>query len=41
MSSNGMTSAAAWQVILFLVVPLLACYGGLLVWSLRRDREKR
>jgi hypothetical protein len=41
MSSSGMSAAAAWQVILFLVVPLLASYVGLLVWSLRHDREKR
>lgn len=42
MSSNGMSASGVWQVFLFLflVLPLLVCYVGLLVWSWRRDRGK-
>lgn len=38
MSSSSMPAGDIWQVILFLVLPLLACYVGLLAWSWRRDR---
>ncbi len=41
MSGSAMSAGAVWQGCLFLVLPLLACYVGLLVWSWRRDREKR
>ena len=40
MSSSGMSAGEIWSVILFLILPMLACYVGLLVWSLRHDREK-
>jgi cytochrome oxidase assembly protein ShyY1 len=36
-----MPASDVWQVFLFLVLPLLACYVGLMVWSCKRDRWKR
>jgi hypothetical protein len=41
MSSSGLSAGEIWQVILFLMLPLLTCYVGLLVWSCNRDRWKR
>jgi hypothetical protein len=41
MSSSGMSAGEVWQVFWFLVLPLLVCYVGLLVWSCKRDRGQR
>lgn len=41
MTGNQLTEAQVWQVALFLILPLLACYVGLLVWSCKRDRRNR
>lgn len=30
-----------WQVLLFLVLPMLALYVGLLLWSTKHDRWPR
>jgi cbb3-type cytochrome oxidase subunit 3 len=36
-----MSTSDVWQMFLFLVLPLLACYVGLVVWSYRHERRKR
>lgn len=41
MPGSGMSASVVWQVFLFMVLPLLACYVGLMVWSCTYDRRKR
>jgi hypothetical protein len=41
MTGNQLTEAQVWQVFLFLVLPLLVGYAGLLIASCKRDRHKR
>lgn len=41
MTGNHLTEAQVWQVVLFLILPLVVAYIGLLVWSCKRDRRKR
>jgi len=41
MTGNHLTDAQVWQVLLCLVLPLLVCYAGLVVWGCKRDRRKR
>jgi hypothetical protein len=36
-----MSASDVWQVFLFLVLPLLACYVGLVVWSCTHEWRKR
>ena len=36
-----MSTNEVWQAFLFVVLPLLACYLGLMVWSCTHDRWKR
>lgn len=41
MPSQGMSTGDVWQVFLFLILPLLVIYVGILVWSCTHDRRKR
>jgi hypothetical protein len=41
MPDNTMTAGDVWNVVMFLVVPLLIIYIGLVWWSCTRDRWKR
>ena len=41
MTGDQLTSAQVWQVFLFLILPLLLCYVGLVVWSCKHDRRQR
>lgn len=41
MTGNQLTEAQVWQVVLFLILPLVAAYVGLLVASFKRDRRNR
>ena len=34
-------SGVAWQVLLFMVLPLFGIYIGLMVWSAKHDRWPR
>jgi uncharacterized membrane protein len=34
-------SAVAWQVLLFMVLPLVGIYIGLTVWSVKSERRPR